>query len=112
METFLPPLALPLKSFWIELLAADFLRQWSYANKGYAYHDWMVRDFLADLICRPFTYLMVPGTGEIVTLGDEWFSKALSAYRRATKACELESQACPYLARDEWQSIFGPDFPG
>lgn len=102
----------PLKSFWIELLAADFLRRWSYANKGYVYHDWMVRDFLADLICRPFTYLMVPGTGEIVTLGDEWFSKALSAYRRAMKACELESQACPYLARDEWQSIFGPDFPG
>lgn len=101
----------PLKSFWIELLVVDFLRHWPHARKGYEYYDWMVRDFLADLVCRPFTYLEVPGTLERVTLGDEWFSKAISALGTATRACKLESQECPYLAGDEWQDLFGSDFP-
>ncbi|TAK71976.1 MAG: nucleotidyltransferase [Betaproteobacteria bacterium] len=102
----------PLKSFWIELLAADFLRQWQYRAQGHAFHDWMVRDFLTFLLGRRFTYLTVPGTFELIWLGDKWYSKAVTAYRRAMKACDLEYEACPYLARDEWQGIFGPDFQG
>lgn len=101
----------PLKSFWIELLAVDFLRQWPYRDSGYAYHDWMVRDFLAFLLGCRSTPLVVPGTYEIIWLGDEWFSRAKSAHERAASACELEYQGQPFLAGLEWYEIFGPDFP-
>jgi hypothetical protein len=32
--------SVPLKSFYFEILAVEFLKQWSYAGKSRTYYDW------------------------------------------------------------------------
>lgn len=101
----------PIKSFWIELVVIDFLNQWENAGKSKTYYDWMVRDFLSYLIGRKNTYVYAPGTGEAMSLGEAWLSRAESALSRAKKACEYEGNSSFSLAGDEWQKIFGADIP-
>jgi hypothetical protein len=100
-----------IKSFWIELTAVTFLGQWQYADKSTIYYDWMVRDYLNYLVNQKNSYVLAPGTSEVMFLGERWESKASSALFRAKKACEYEGDAQPYNAGDEWQKIFGPDMP-
>jgi hypothetical protein len=101
----------PIKSFWIELLCKEFLETWAHAGKGYIWYDWMVRDFFAHLITRPLLWLFSPGTDELVFLGEQWKSKAITAYRRAERACNYDYRGLSLSAAEEWQEIFGPDFP-
>jgi hypothetical protein len=101
----------PLKSFWIELLCKEFLETWSHAGKGYIWYDWMVRDFFAHLITRSSLWLFAPGTGEPLFLGEAWKSKAITAYRRAERACIHDYRGLSVWAAEEWQGIFGPEFP-
>ena len=103
--------SVPIKSFWLELIAVDFLVQWQHRDKSSTYHDWMVRDFFAFLVGRANSYLSVPGTGEIMAVGNSWKSRAESAHGRAVKACEYEAGNMPYTAGDEWQKIFGEFIP-
>ena len=100
----------PLKSFWIELLAIDFLFGWEHKDKSMVYYDWMVRDFLRHLEGKSHHTLYAPGTFEIMNIGDDWLSKARTARQRAEKACENESDS-PTIAGEEWQKIFGIDIP-
>lgn len=101
----------PLKSFMIELLAIEFLGWWAHAGESATYHDWMVRDFLAFLMTKAHSFVIVPGTYEIVWLGDAWKSRADTALGRARTACDHEAGGYPCLAGDEWQKIFGPFIP-
>jgi hypothetical protein len=101
----------PFKSFHLELLAVNFLAQWSYYDKSTIYYDWMVRDYFSYIKNKDWTYLSVPGTGESMLLDASWKSKVESAYDRAVKACENEAGGYPYLAGDEWQKIFGTGIP-
>lgn len=104
--------AVPLKSFVIELLVVEFLRTWEHRGKTSVYYDWMVRDFFRFLTQKwAYSAVYVPGTYETICLGDAWKSKAESAYGRAEKACEFESQNMPYSAGEEWQKIFGTFIP-
>jgi hypothetical protein len=103
--------SVPIKSFWLELIAIDFLAWWQYRDKGTTYYDWMVRDFFTHLVGKANSYLSVPGTGEIMWIGDSWKSKADSAQGRAVKACNYEANNNPYYAGDEWQKIFGDFIP-
>jgi hypothetical protein len=103
--------SVPIKSFWLELIAIDFLAWWQYRDKSTTYYDWMVRDFFGHLIGKANSYLSVPGTGEIMWIGDSWKSKAESAQGRAVKACKYEADNNPYYAGDEWQKIFGDFIP-
>jgi hypothetical protein len=96
----------PLKSFWIELLVVSCLLQWQHAGQSKLYYDWIVRDFLSYLVNQAYGSVYAPGTGERMYLGDAWKSRAVSARDRAIKACEYESQNA-FLARPEWQKIFG-----
>ena len=100
-----------IKSFWIELTAISFLQQWQHADKSMTYYDWMVRDYLDYLIRQKNTHIFVPGTYELMYIGEKWESKASSALARAKKACEYEGNSQPYNAGDEWQKIFGTDMP-
>ncbi|UFX42027.1 hypothetical protein HAP47_0022420 [Bradyrhizobium sp. 41S5] len=100
----------PLKSFYLELLAIDFLKQWSYAGKSKTYYDWMCRDFFAYLINCADGYLYAPGTYEIMALGSAWKSRAETAYSNAVEATNDEEKY-PSLAGTEWQRIFGTDIP-
>jgi hypothetical protein len=102
--------SVPIKSFWFELLAIDFLSTWQYSGNSATYYDWMTRDFFRYLIGRAFSTVYAPGTWEAMSIGDAWKSRAETAYSRAVKACEYES-GYPYLAGAEWQRIFGTDIP-
>lgn len=101
---------MPIKSFWIELTAINFLSYWKHAGKSKVYYDYMVRDYLDYLAARENTSVYASGTLEAMNLGDAWVSKAKTALARAQKACGLESTD-PTSAGDEWQKIFGQVIP-
>ncbi|MFZ5843854.1 MAG: SMODS domain-containing nucleotidyltransferase [Pseudomonadota bacterium] len=101
----------PIKSFHLELLAIRFLDQWQFSDKGYFFHDWMCRDFFSWLLTPAASFIIVPGTLEVIWLSDRWKSKAQSAYDRSAKACQFESVNNMTAAGDEWQKIFGTDIP-
>ena len=101
----------PMKSFWLELLAIDFMRTWPHAGHTSVYYDWMTRDFFAFLVTKAGWGVTVPGTQETIWLGDVWKSRAESALARASRACDNESQNYPCLAGEEWQKIFGTYVP-
>ena len=101
----------PIKSFWLELFAANFLASYQYADKPKGWHDWMVRDFFEFLKWKGNNYLTVPGTYESMGVGDNWVSRAETAHSRAVKACQYETDGMPYSAGGEWQKIFGGDIP-
>lgn len=103
--------AVPMKSFWLELIAIDFLSWWQYRENGTTFYDWMVRDFFSHLVGKANSCLSVPGTGELMWIGDSWKSKADSAQVRAAKACKYESDKMPISAGEEWQKIFGDFIP-
>ncbi len=101
----------PIKSFHIELIAAEFLRQSPWKLNDYFYYDWILRDFFAFLYSKANTTIYVPGTYESIFLGDLWMSRAETAYYRAAKACEYEYNDWIELAGEEWQKIFGIQIP-
>lgn len=100
----------PIKSFWIELIACEFLEKYEHKDKSSTYYDYMVRDFLKYLEGKRNSNLYAPGTYEQMYIGEAWFSKAQTARLRADKACNLEGTD-PAAAGDEWQKIFGTDIP-
>lgn len=99
----------PLKSFWIELLAVEFLETWEHRGNGTIYYDWMVRDFLNFIIGKANQFIFVPGTYELIYLSDDWKSRAETAYTHALPACGYEAADYKYITNDEWEKIFGPD---
>jgi len=101
-----------IKSFAIEIRVVQFLENYSYYNQTSLYYDWMVRDFLLELISNPEKICQVPGLGvfDWVLYGTEWLSKAKSAYDRAVKACNYESENKYLFAILEWKKIFGANF--
>lgn len=103
--------SVPIKSFQLELLAVDFLRQSPWRFKDFFWFDWIVRDFFAYLYHRAKSFVMVPGTFEMIYLGDEWQSRAETAYWRAEKACRYEADNVVAAAGEEWQKIFGIQIP-
>jgi hypothetical protein len=101
----------PIKSFHLEALAKGVLPRINYGGADEFWFDWIVRDALAHLTrCASGTFIM-PGTGEVISVGDEWMSQAVSAYDRAVKACVYEYNNQEYLAGIEWQKIFGSMIP-
>ena len=100
----------PISSFAFELTVVDFLSTYTHKDKGTAYYDWMVRDFF-DYLNQYKTYsYTIPGIGERLYLGSDWWSRAEMAYNRAKKACTHEGEQAYRLATDEWKKIFGSDF--
>lgn len=101
----------PLKSFYLELLASDFLASWKWREFDHYFYDWMLRDFFAFLLTKKNSYVFAPGTFEAMNIGDGWESKANMALTRALKACELEYLDQVTNAGIEWQKIFGEKVP-
>jgi hypothetical protein len=54
---------------------------------------------------------VVPGTFEVISLGNAWQSRAESAYYRAVRACDHERDNRIADAGEEWQKIFGLQIP-
>ncbi len=103
--------SVPIKSFYLELLAVEFLDQCDWRKNDYFYYDWISRDFFKWMITKANTYLSAPGTYELLWLGEAWKSRAESAYARAVKACDYELANDEGNAGDEWQKIYGLDIP-
>ena len=101
----------PIKSFHIEAAVKGALATVSYGGSDEFWFDWLVRDTFGHLLnCKNGTFSM-PGTGELIAVGDAWVSRAESAYARAVRACEFERANDDYLAGAEWQKIFGTEIP-
>ena len=66
-------------------------------------YDYLVRDFFGYLVGKKNGWVSIPGTHEIVWLGDAWLSRAQTAYDRAVKASRYENDEMPYSARGVWQ---------
>lgn len=103
--------SVPIKSFCLELVASEFIVKSPWRLNSFFYFDWITRDFFAYLYHRANSVIFVPGTFEKVYLGDAWQSRAETAYYRAVKACDHESNNQVADAGDEWQKIFGIDIP-
>ena len=103
--------SVPIKSFQLELLAADFIGQSPWRLKSFFWFDWITRDFFAYLYHRANSFVTVPGTLEKILLGNDWQSRTETAYWRAVKACEYEERNLVEAAGEEWQKIFGTQIP-
>jgi Second Messenger Oligonucleotide or Dinucleotide Synthetase domain len=103
--------SVPVKSFQLELLAADFVGKSPWRLYDFFWFDWITRDFFAYLYYRANSFVAVPGTLETIYLGNDWQSRAESAYYRAVKACDYEERNQVDAAGEEWQKIFGPQIP-
>lgn len=103
--------SVPIKSFQLELLAAEFIEQSPWRLKDWFYFDWIIRDFFAFLYHRANGTIFAPGTFEPIYLGNSWQSRTESAYHGAFKACAFEYDNRVVEAGDEWQKIFGTDVP-
>ena len=101
----------PLKSYLVELLVAEFFKTYKYKHQSYYYFDWFVRDFLEFLISKRNTTLYSPGSGKFINLGDDWANYAQWALGKAKEACDLEYQDFPTLAGNEWTNLFGNRIP-
>lgn len=100
----------PIGSLVLELRSVNFLKKWDNFDKDATYHDWMIRDFLAELIPYENGTCKMPGTEEKIDYGSEWLSKAESALSRAKKACQFEMDKKDRSATEEWQKIFGGQY--
>lgn len=101
----------PLKSYQIELLVAEFMGRYGYRRNSYYWYDWFMRDFFLFLCGKAWANLIIPGTQELVNLGDAWLSRAETARDRALRACEYEYIDYTIAAGEEWQKIFGNRIP-
>lgn len=101
-----------IKSVVLEIAACCFVHQWPHKHQSLSlfWHDWMMRDFFGYFLQLGNGTATIPGTGEIIPLGDQWVSRCESAHERALKACDYEYQDQAADAAQEWQKIFGSQF--
>jgi Second Messenger Oligonucleotide or Dinucleotide Synthetase domain len=99
-----------IKSIALEVLVCEFVKQWSFRERTLLYYDWLLRDFFEFMLRYKNGWTRVPGTTEIIQLGDKWVSRCRSAYERTLRACEYERLDCGALAAAEWQKVFGEQF--
>jgi hypothetical protein len=102
----------PIKSFHIEQLVRETLAKLDYGGQSEFWFDWLVRDIFLHMYGRAGGEFCMPGTtNELITMSNDWQSKAQSAYERAAIACDYERQNSNIPAGTEWQKIFGPMVP-
>jgi hypothetical protein len=101
----------PIASFHLEALVKTVLPTVNYGGNSEFWFDWLVRDLFGHLIRCANSSFAMPGTGEVISIGDQWLSRAVSAHARAVNACDYEYRNLDYLAGSEWQKIFGAVIP-
>lgn len=101
----------PIRSFEIERMVVDFLPHATRTHLDYRWWDWLLRDFFWYMQTRANSFVVMPGTGKLVFVGDAWLSRAQSAYGRAVKACEFEKENEDLSAGTTWQMVFGTMIP-
>lgn len=101
-----------LSGILIDTLAYRFLSDYEYADKSYAYYDWMSRDFFRFLYDNADqSYWYKPGSGERVIKKYSFKSDAKYAYEKALEALDDYSKDYSYCWHADWRDIYGTKFP-
>lgn len=100
----------PLKSYILEILVIDYLRD-QYSNQVNEQYPQLVLGFFEYLRAKRHGSVHSLGSSQSISLGDAWASRVDSAVSRAEKAIEYEAADKLRDASLEWQKIFGADFP-
>ena len=96
----------------IDTLTYRFIKDYQYADKSYAYYDWMSRDFFKYLYDNADqTYWLKPGSNERVYKNYSFKSKANQAYEKCLEAIENYSKDYSYCWHQDWREIYGTKFP-
>lgn len=105
--------SVPISGMLIDTLAYNFIADWSYKDKSYLYHDFLVRDFMKFLSVRDKTqdWWRAPGSGSWVRRTGTFENKAATAYQSALNAIDHETAGRHWSAVQSWRSIFGTVFP-
>jgi hypothetical protein len=101
----------PLSGFALEILVSEFVRIWTYHRRSLLFYDWMVRDFFFWLRYQDARELRIPGTVEVLAIGEGWRAAASLAHDQAVAACRLERESRGGEAGLIWQVVFGHLFP-
>ena len=98
----------PLKSFYIELLAIDFLEENEHYYYGFHAYGMLLYEFFKFLLGSKNKIKILPGMINFINYGDTWESKAKTACKNARNAWLSDSKedAIDYLRK-----IFGYNFP-
>lgn len=102
----------PMSGALIDTLAYQFIGTWEYRDRSYGFHDYMIRDFLKYLydLDRGKTYWRMPGSGSYVYKTGVFWTKALTDYNIAARACLLQSDSNAVERRSLWRAVFGTSF--
>src|SRR3546814_7841172 len=71
-----------------------FMLQYAYREYDYYWYDWYFRDFFAFLCGKAWASLVIPGTQEVVNLGDAWRSEERRVGKECVSTCR--SRWSPY----------------
>ena len=103
----------PIGGLLIDTLAYNFLRDWKYNDKSYAYYDWMSRDFFEFLKNQneDQEYWLSPGARQRVWRKGKFEYKAKRCYNISLEAIKSEGNTHHYTAKSKWREIYGIKFP-
>jgi hypothetical protein len=105
--------SVPMTGALIDTLAYQFIENWQYRDKSYAFHDYMARDFFKYLydLDRDKTFWRMPGSSSYVYKTGVFWLKALTDYNIAVEACGMQSDDKAAQRRTKWRTVFGTTFP-
>ena len=95
-----------------QYLPYRFIQDYQYADKSYAYYDWMSRDFFKYLLDNADkAYWLKPGSNEHVYKKYSFKSDAEKAYNKCLEALEDYSKDYTYCWHQDWREIYRNKFP-
>lgn len=96
----------------IDTIAYRFIQDYQYADKSYAYYDWMSRDFYKYLLDNADkAYWLKPGSNERVHKKYSFKGDAKKAYDKCIEALEDYDKDYAYCWHQDWREIYGSKFP-
>lgn len=97
----------------IDALAYQFIGSWGFRDKSFAYHDYMVRDFLKFLSSQNPTQASwrMPGSGKLIAKKGSFQRAASVDAQIADAACAFQGDEQGAPRRRKWREVFGPTFP-
>lgn len=103
----------PIGGLLIDTLAYKFMLTYEYYNKGFAYYDWISRDFfkfLADQRNDQSYWNAIGSNQQVYRKGSfEW--KAKRCYNLSLEAIDYMNRNMIYSATAKWREIYGTTFP-
>lgn len=96
----------------IDTMAYKFISNYQYADKSYAYYDWMSRDFFKYLTDNTNQdYWLKPGSNERVYKKYNFKTEAETAYDKCLEALNDYNKDYTYSWHQDWREIYGNKFP-